>query len=179
MRIYGNRLIKTLSGGDTRPTMARVREAVFNIWQGRVAGCRWLDICAGNGSMGAEALCRGSQMAVAIEKNPRACSLIGENWQKVINQDQSFRILKGDVLVKLRQLEGLSFDLIYFDPPYGSSLYEKVLPLIVGYKLLAKEGEMAVEHDPRYDGLDSFSTLRICRKKVYGNSAVTFLQLPE
>jgi len=57
MRIYGNRPIKTLAGQLTRPTTARVREALFNIWQQKLSGCRWLDLCAGNGSMGAEALC--------------------------------------------------------------------------------------------------------------------------
>ena len=60
MRIYGNRQLKTLPGQITRPTPARVREAVFNIWQGSVENCRWLDLCAGSGSMGAEALCRGA-----------------------------------------------------------------------------------------------------------------------
>ena len=52
LRIYGNRPIKTLSGQATRPTPARVREAVFNIWQGSVQNCRWLDLCAGCGAMG-------------------------------------------------------------------------------------------------------------------------------
>ena len=54
MRIYGNRQLKTLPGQATRPTSARVREALFNIWQGEITGCCWLDLCAGNGSMGAE-----------------------------------------------------------------------------------------------------------------------------
>jgi 16S rRNA (guanine(966)-N(2))-methyltransferase RsmD len=61
MRIYGNRQLKTLPGQDTRPTVARVREAVFNIWQGTIADCRWLDLCAGTGSMGAEA-CVGEHL---------------------------------------------------------------------------------------------------------------------
>ncbi|HEY9736425.1 MAG TPA: RsmD family RNA methyltransferase, partial [Trichocoleus sp.] len=64
LRIYGNRTIKTLPGEATRPTASRVREALFNIWQGRVDGCRWLDVCAGSGAMGAEALCRGAAEVV-------------------------------------------------------------------------------------------------------------------
>ncbi|NES84802.1 MAG: hypothetical protein F6K10_27200, partial [Moorea sp. SIO2B7] len=69
MRIYGNRQLKTLPGRSTRPTSARVREALFNIWQGTILDCRWLDLCAGNGSMGAEALCRGAKMVVGIEQS--------------------------------------------------------------------------------------------------------------
>ena len=53
IRIYGNRLIKTLPGDATRPTPAKVREALFNSWQGRISGSRWLDLCAGSGAMGA------------------------------------------------------------------------------------------------------------------------------
>ena len=74
VRIYGNREIKTLPGEETRPTSARVREALFNIWQGRILGCRWLDLCAGSGAMGAEALCRGAAEVVGIEKSGAACA---------------------------------------------------------------------------------------------------------
>ena len=81
LRIYGNRLIKTLPGQDTRPTSARVREVVFNIWLEKITGCRWLDLCAGSGSMGAEALCRGASSVFAIEQCPRACGIIKQNWQ--------------------------------------------------------------------------------------------------
>ena len=59
LRIYGNRQLKTLPGQATRPTTGRVREALFNIWRGSIVGCDWLDLCAGNGVMGAEALCPG------------------------------------------------------------------------------------------------------------------------
>ncbi len=75
LRIYGNRQLKTLPGQATRPTSARVREAVFNIWQGAIADCRWLDLCAGNGSMGAEALCRGASYVVGIELASQACAI--------------------------------------------------------------------------------------------------------
>ena len=69
MRIYGNRQLKTVPGQRTRPTSARVREALFNILaRSRITGCRWLDLCAGNGSMGAEALCRGASKVVGIEQ---------------------------------------------------------------------------------------------------------------
>lgn len=174
IRIYGNRQLKTLPGLDTRPTLARVREAVFNIWQGAIENCRWLDLCAGTGSMGAEALCRGASLVVGIEKSPRASAIIQQNWQQVAQSEQTFQLLRGDAVQKLKTLAGQQFDRIYFDPPYASELYQPVLEAIAEYQLLDKDGEMAVEHSPDRNLPDSILSLEICREKVYGNTALTF-----
>ncbi|MEB3359255.1 MAG: 16S rRNA (guanine(966)-N(2))-methyltransferase RsmD [Synechococcales bacterium] len=190
LRIYGNRQLKTLPGRDTRPTPARVREALFNIWQGEIQGCRWLDLCTGTGAMGAEALCRGAASAMGIEQSGRACGVIQQNWQQVARADQQFQVMRGDVLHLLPRLAGQQFDRIYFDPPYASDLYEPVLAAIAQHQLLAPDGELAVEHDRgrslphRCDRgeepacksrstLDTFP-LEICREKIYGTTAVTF-----
>lgn len=190
LRIYGNRLLKTLPGQQTRPTPARVREALFNIWQGSLSGCRWLDLCAGAGSMSAEALCRGASEVVAIEHWGKACAIIRENLEKVAGEEQSFKILRGDVVKQLKTLQGQQFDRIYFDPPYASDLYQPVIEAIAHSaslsdteSLLDPHGELAVEHDrdrpPNLiitDPLDQLP-LEICRQKVYGNTAVTFYRL--
>jgi 16S rRNA (guanine(966)-N(2))-methyltransferase RsmD len=173
LRIYGNRLLKTLAGRETRPTPAMVREAVFNIWQGRIAGCCWLDLCAGSGAMGAEALCRGAAYVVGIEQSARACAVIRQNWEQVATGDQTFDVLKGDVKQRLKTLEGQQFDRIYFDPPYASDLYEPVIGAIAHQHLLASDGELAIEHD-RDSSLQVPPSLQVCRKKVYGNTALTF-----
>ncbi len=177
MRIYGNRLLKTLPGENTRPTSAKVREALFNIWQGSITECTWLDICAGNGSMGAEALCRGAASVIAIEKNQKACQIIRHNWQKIANCEQTFDIIRGDVTVKIPSLQGRQFARIYFDPPYNSGLYEPVLNAIVSYDLLANRGAIAVEHNPKIWQPQAISGLAIHRTKVYGNTALTFYHI--
>ncbi|MBF2084525.1 16S rRNA (guanine(966)-N(2))-methyltransferase RsmD [Thermoleptolyngbya sp. C42_A2020_037] len=181
LRIYGNRLIKTLPGGDTRPTPSRVRQALFNIWQGEIEGCRWLDLCSGSGSMGAEALCRGAALVVGIEQSGRAAAVIAENWQTVAKPNQQFRLLRGDVRQMLPKLSGQRFDRIYFDPPYASELYEPVLEAIARHQLLAPDGELAVEHGGDRFSETALATLlpRIApltprRKKVYGNTALMF-----
>lgn len=174
LRIYGNRQLKTLAGQDTRPTLGRVREAVFNIWQLTIQDCRWLDLCAGSGSMGAEALCRGASLVVGIEKSPRACTIIQQNWQQVAQPGQTFQVLRGDVIQKLKTLQGQQFDRIYFDPPYASELYQPVLEAIAQLQLLDEDGEMAVEHSPDRNLPESIFSLEICRQKVYGNTALTF-----
>ncbi|MGK7871921.1 MAG: 16S rRNA (guanine(966)-N(2))-methyltransferase RsmD [Xenococcaceae cyanobacterium] len=174
MRIYGNRQLKTLPGRSTRPTPAKVREALFNIWQGTIVGCRWLDLCAGNGSIGAEALCRGASEVVGIEQSRCACGIIKQNWGQVAQGEQKFRILRGDVVGRIKSLVGKEFDHIYFDPPYASDLYEPVLKAIANNQLLAQGGETAVEHNPKLWRTMVIPGLKICREKVYGNTALTF-----
>ena len=174
LRIYGNRELKTLPGQETRPTSALVREAVFNIWQGAISGCRWLDLCAGTGSMGVEALCRGANCVVAIEKSSRACAIIQENAQRVREPEQTFQVLRGDVIQRLKTLKGQQSDRIYFDPPYVSDLYQPVLNAIAHVQLLHPTGELAVEHSSVSWTAKPIPTLEICREKVYGNTTVTF-----
>ncbi|MEH2274368.1 MAG: 16S rRNA (guanine(966)-N(2))-methyltransferase RsmD [Nostoc sp.] len=179
LRIYGNRQLKTLPGKETRPTSARVREAVFNIWQGEIVGCRWLDLCAGTGSMGAEALCREASLVVGIEQSSRACATIQQNWQQVANAEQEFRVLWGDIIQQLKTLSGKQFDRIYFDPPYASGLYQPVLEAIAHYQLLDSSGEIAVEHGSQGWTPPEISAWEICRNKVYGNTSLTFYRILE
>jgi 16S rRNA (guanine966-N2)-methyltransferase len=178
LRIYGNRQLKTLPGRETRPTSARVREAVFNIWQGTIEGCRWLDVCAGTGSMGAEALCRGASLVVGIEKSNRACAIIQQNWQSLASAEQQWKVLRGDVVQLLPKVSG-HFDRIYFDPPYASGLYQPVLEAIAHSKLLDPNGEIAVEHNPQDWTPPVIPSWEICREKVYGNTALTFYRVVE
>ncbi|NEO32213.1 MAG: 16S rRNA (guanine(966)-N(2))-methyltransferase RsmD [Symploca sp. SIO3C6] len=174
MRIYGNRQLKTLPGQTIRPTPARVREAVFNIWRGKISGCQWLDLCAGNGSMGAEALCRGASSVVGIDKWSKACTITRQNWQQLAQTEQKFQVLRGDVVERIKDLDGQKFDLIYFDPPYASELYQPVLEAIANYQLLEQDGELAVEHSSKHWRMQALPHLEICRQKVYGNTALTF-----
>lgn len=178
LRIYGNRQLKTLPGRETRPTTGRVREAVFNIWQGAIAECRWLDLCAGTGSIGAEALCRGANYVVGIEQSPRACAIIQHNWQQLAQPEQRFQVIRGDVVQRIKTLSGQQFERIYFDPPYVSDLYQPVLEAIAHYQLLHANGELAVEHNPDWQP-QLLSGLEICRQKTYGNTALTFYHLAE
>lgn len=173
LRIHGNRPLKTLPGVETRPTPARVRAALFNIWQDAIANARWLDLCAGSGAIGAEALSRGAALVVGIEQSARACAVIRQNWETIAREPQQFRIWRGDVIQQLSRLHGQSFDRVYFDPPYQSDLYEPVLNAIATHNLLAATAEMAVEHSldrslPVPTGLQQF------RQKIYGSTAVSF-----
>lgn len=173
LRIYGNRLLKTPPGQLSRPTLGRVREALFNMWQGEIEGCAWLDLCAGSGAMGAEALCRGAAVVVGIEQAASALKVIEANWQKVARPDQQVTLLRGHVLKRLPQLAGQQFDRIYFDPPYASDLYEPVLGAIAHYQLLGDDGLVAVEHN-RGATPALPSAFQVTRTKTYGRTELTF-----
>lgn len=173
LRIYGNRQLKTLPGQATRPTTGRVREALFNIWQGSVRDCRWLDLCAGNGVMGAEALCRGAAAVTGIEVAGVACRTIQHNWQQVASSSQQFTVIRGDVLARLPQLVGQTFHHIYFDPPYDAGLYDSVLQAIAQHQLLTPMGELAVEHDDRWTAI-ALPTLTLRTQKRYGRTLLSF-----
>jgi 16S rRNA (guanine966-N2)-methyltransferase len=179
LRIYGNRLLKTLPGLETRPTPAKVRQALFNIWQGEIAGCRWLDLCTGSGAMGAEALCRGASEAIGIEQSGKACEVIRQNWQLVARSDQRFQVIRGNVIQKLPTLAGQPFDRIYFDPPYANGLYQPVLEAIAQHTLLAPEGELAAEHSPAQVLPEAIDGLVCDRQKHYGNTTLSFYRWRE
>lgn len=177
LRIYGNRVLKTLPGEATRPTAARVREALFNIWQGRIADSRWLDLCVGSGAMGAEALCRGANEVVGIEQSKEAYGVARENWQRVAQPSQVIRLFKGDVVTQLSRLKHQPFDLIYFDPPYASDLYQPVLERISRYGLLTATGEIAVEHGTQGWQPQAIPGLTLVRQKRYGTTHLAFYVL--
>jgi 16S rRNA (guanine966-N2)-methyltransferase len=130
IRIYGNREIKTLPGLECRPTAVRVRQALFNIWQGQIQGCRWLDLCTGSGAMAAEALCRGATLVLGIEESKSASQLIRDNCQKLTTGNSQFRLINGRVQKFLPTLVGQQFDRIYCDPPYQGNLYQRILNAI-------------------------------------------------
>ncbi len=180
VRIYGNRAIKTLPGAATRPTASRVREALFNIWQGSLSGCRWLDICAGSGSMGAEALCRGAAEVVGIEQSAAACRIVTENWQKVAKPGQSFEIIRGDAIRQVRQINQQvqagtrqPFDRVYFDPPYAGKLYDPVLAQIAN--CLSERAEVAVEYSEKLWTPQLPADLEIVKEKRYGSTQLLIL----
>ncbi|MDO5702981.1 MAG: 16S rRNA (guanine(966)-N(2))-methyltransferase RsmD, partial [Lachnospiraceae bacterium] len=114
--------LRTIKGMDVRPTTDRTKETLFNILQTRVPDCRFLDLFAGSGSIGIEALSRGAGHAVFVEKDRRVRKLIEENLVFTKLMDRA-RVIGGDVSAVLPQLEGGEpFDIIFMDPPFLKDL---------------------------------------------------------
>jgi 16S rRNA (guanine(966)-N(2))-methyltransferase RsmD len=142
---YKNRTLKTPKSDKTRPTSSKVRESVFNILQNVVEGARVLDLYAGSGSMGIEALSRGAQSATFVENDRKALACIRENLQAV---DEEVRVFPLDATVAVKRLvkEEALFDLIYVDPPY----HIDIIPLLKQLPpLLAEGGMLLLEQSSR------------------------------
>ena len=145
------RKLRTLSGEDVRPTTDRVKEALFSIIQFEIEGRRVLDLFAGSGQLGIEALSRGAACAYFIENNKLALDCIHHNITHTRFDDEAF-VLPGDVIYELRNLEGrMQFDIIFIDPPYHGGYEHDVLETIAQCDLLAEDGYVIVEADLHTD----------------------------
>lgn len=168
LRIQGARLLKTPK--TARPTPSKVRSALFNMWQAWVMDCCWLDLCAGSGAMSAEALLRGAGQVVAIDVNSAACKIISENLSKLSIPDR-FQVIKNDAIKGISNLT-LTFDLIYFDPPYASNLYLPVLTTID--RVCHPDTKIAVEHSSCHPLPEQIGSLTQTDRRVYGQTCLSF-----
>jgi len=137
------RKLLTLDGLATRPTTDRVKEAVFDIVQFNIPGKRFLDLFSGSGQMGIEALSRGAERAVMIDKLKKACDIINKNVKACGFVDKT----KVQCMDSLSYLMSTTekFDVIYIDPPYASDLVEKSLELIMRFDILCPNGIIICE----------------------------------
>ncbi|HHW07977.1 MAG TPA: 16S rRNA (guanine(966)-N(2))-methyltransferase RsmD [Clostridia bacterium] len=168
-------LLQAPKGYDTRPTIDRVKEAMFNVIQGYEQDAHVLDLFAGTGALGLEALSRGARLAVFVEKHPPAWRVLSANIAKAGFQDQAV-VIKGDALVFLRQYEGMPFDLIFIDPPYGSDLVVQVLTSICRRGLLAPGGLVVLETGVKYGPVPAVPGLQLLKEKIYGDTMLLFFE---
>ncbi len=169
--------LKGPKGTDTRPTADRVKESVFNILAPKIPGCSFLDLFSGSGGIAIEALSRGAEQAVLVEKDPRALAVIKENLIKTKLVDQA-KIIGKDVFKALNLLakQNISFDIIYIDPPYNSGYYLKVLEVIAQNALLASDGIVAAESGKKDMPPESVQGLSLFRRQTYGDTVISFYQ---
>ncbi|MCC5832395.1 MAG: 16S rRNA (guanine(966)-N(2))-methyltransferase RsmD [Chlamydiales bacterium] len=128
---------------EVRPTSAQLRETVFNICQQQIEGARFLDLFAGSGAIGLEALSRGAAHTTFVERGRPALAAIKRNLSLLGEQERA-TLIAGDVLAQIPLLNG-PFDLIYIDPPYGKGLGAKALEAIDAHKTLAEGGTVFIE----------------------------------
>ena len=169
----GHKLVAP-SGLDTRPTSDRVRENVFNLI-GPVEGARVLDLFAGSGALGIEALSRGAEGAVFVERDPEAVRTIERNLDRL--RLTGARVVRGDVLRTIAQeaTAGAKYDLVLVDPPYG--MLTEIQPRLARHlpPLLAPDGLLVVETDARVE--PDLPLLRRTSRK-YGQARITIYESP-
>lgn len=169
------RRLRTIEGDKTRPTLDRIKETLFNIINFDVPNSSFLDLFAGSGSIGIEALSRGASEVFFVENNPECKEVIIENIN-TINLWDNWHYENGDVLTAIASLggKGKQFDLIYVDPPYEMGLYEITLQHIVKENLLKNDGYIILEHK-RNEKIEFPNELEMLRQKEYKVTTLSFL----
>jgi len=168
---YKGRIIKMPKG--IRPTQDKVRKALFDIL-GSMEGLAFLELFAGSGAVGLEALSQGASEAVFVEKDRRCIEEIKQNLS-VLAFWRS-RVLALDVLVAIERLNKASekFDIIFLDPPYYQDLVKKTLQTLSGYDILAPNGFVIVQHFKKDNLPEALGDLRLFKQARYGDTLLSF-----
>jgi 16S rRNA (guanine966-N2)-methyltransferase len=180
---YRGRPLRSLRGTDIRPTSDRLRETLFNVLTAgnpeALAGTVWLDLFAGTGAVGIEALSRGARQIYFVENSAPAAKLIEQNLQSLGVPD-GYRILRDDLLGVLWRLqrEHVAADVVYLDPPYRMQhAYEETLTELADSSLVWAMSLVVAEHEKTFDPGGEFGSLRRIRKLVQGNTALSFYRI--
>ncbi|WP_283678840.1 16S rRNA (guanine(966)-N(2))-methyltransferase RsmD [Lentilactobacillus sp. Marseille-Q4993] len=166
---YGGIRLNQVKGDQTRPTTDKVKESLFNIVGPYFDGGVFLDLYAGSGAVGIEAVSRGMEKAVLIDKAYPAIATIKENLTK-IHDDQSFKVIKGAATNVLSQLatSGEKFDMVFLDPPYKKQQNVADIEKLLELDLLSADSIVISETDNTVDHPDSIGPLKLGQKKNYG-----------
>ena len=182
---YRSRQLRSLPGLDIRPTADRLRETLFNVVTAgnpaALEGTIWLDLFAGTGAVGIEALSRGASMVHFVESSARAAELIKQNLAS-LGIKAGFQILKQESIRALRALESSSVvaDFIFLDPPYDmEDAYRQTLQTLSKSRLLKPDSIVVAEHQKKFDPGESVGWLRRYRKLPQGDAALSFYRLEQ
>ena len=177
---YRSRPLRSLRGMDIRPTSDRLRETLFNVLcagnPGALERSVWLDLYAGTGAVGIEALSRGAGRVYFVESSKVAADLIAENLTSLGIEDR-FRILNAPAAKALVQLEdrGIAADFVFLDPPYRMRAeYGQALATLAGSKLLRPSSLVVAEHEKKFDVGDQHGVLHRYRKLIQGDAGLSF-----
>ncbi len=170
----------TLKGppdAQTRATADKVRGAIFNVLAAFVPGSRVLDLYAGTGALGVEALSRGAEHCDFVERRYALCAIIRENLAKTRLLERAL-VVQAEASRVLSEIRG-PYDIVLADPPYGDSESLALVSMPSLHHLLAAEAVVILEHSPRAEVVGDVGPLRFVRTRRYGDSAVSIWQREE
>jgi 16S rRNA (guanine966-N2)-methyltransferase len=181
--IYRSRILQSLKGLALRPTSDYLRGTLFNVLGPGVSGSRFLDVFAGTGAVGIEALSRGASHVAFIEKHAPSAALIKKNLA-ALEIKSGTTVISADAVRALETLQakqkgGTAYDYIFIDPPYAASEdYARVLQHLASSTLLASDGILVVEHRKTFDLPESVGPLTRVRVLRQGDAALSFYRHP-
>lgn len=169
----GRRLF-TLEGNDVRPTTDRVKEALFSIVQFELEGRKVLDLFAGSGQLGIEALSRGAQSAVFIDRSKKAADIVRKNLE-LTGLSKNASVICGDSLSFLKTFSG-KFDIAFLDPPYSTGLLQSALELVPS--VMNKGGCILCEAPPDEKMPECAGEFKLVKKYRYGKVSLFLYRIP-
>ena len=174
---FRSRRLSSLPGLDIRPTLDRLRETLFNVLSSgnpdALSGTVWVDLYAGTGAVGIEAISRGASMVYFVESTAQAADLIGRNLRS-LKIENGYQLLRQDVVTAIHTIN-LAVDYVFLDPPYRrESEYQRCLSALAQSTLLKPETIVIAEHPKTYDPGDAFSDLLRYRRLLQGDAGLSF-----
>ncbi|MFA6455670.1 MAG: 16S rRNA (guanine(966)-N(2))-methyltransferase RsmD [Bacteroidota bacterium] len=172
---YKNRRLETVPDNSVRPATDKVKGAIFNVLQSRVnwTTAKVLDLYAGSGSVGIEALSRGATNCIFVEKSRNALQFLKSNIES-IGADHEANVIYGDVDQFIESTR-MTFTVIFADPPYALEALKDIPNKIFEKGMIARDGYLIIEHPARYEFAQN-SLWEVAVQKVYGNTSVSFFQ---
>ena len=167
----------TLNSLETRPTLDRVKESLFNIIQSEIKDSVVLDLFSGSGAIGLELLSRGAKKAILCDKSKEAIQIINKNVQKTHLQDKA-EIYNMDFKTAIKKLKNQEFDIIYIDPPYVTDYVKIAIEEIVKNKLVNTNTKIIIETDDEERILKQIENInvKVVDKRKYGRATIIFLE---
>jgi len=174
---YRGRVIKSPTGTRTRPTSDRLRETLFNVLAPRIDNANFMDLCAGSGAIGMEALSRGAAFVTFVDRSRRACALIEENLDLLDIDESRTEVLANSAENFVGRNHKRSWDIVFYDPPYETD-YSFVLYEFGASesRLLATDGVMIAEHHTKNTLPDVAGSLRRWRVLKQGETSLSFYE---
>ena len=179
---YKGARLETPKTRGMRPTSARVKESLFAILRGRINGADALDICAGSGAVGIEALSRGARRCVFVDADPAACRCIRRNLAALNAPPDAAQTLRAKASSAARRLfqQNRLFQIVFLDPPYNSPILHDMLRIIgQSAQICAQDGIVAAEHRANNAPDDRYGNLKRTRMETYGDTQLSFFEPSE
>lgn len=176
---FRSRPLRSLRGMDVRPTSDRLRETLFNVLAPQVEESVWIDLFAGTGAVGIEALSRGARMVYFVESSRKAAGAIRENL-KSLGIEEGYEVSEREAVQALRLLDAkaVGCDVCFLDPPYrDESAYSEVLGVLGQSRLLTPSSIVVAEHEKHFDPGVNFGGLERYRQLKQGDAVLSFYRL--
>lgn len=168
-------MLKAPAGQSTRPTSEKVREAVFNII-GEITGAHVLDVFAGSGAMGIEALSRGAAHATFVDHDRNALQVLRKNLTELGVEDRA-TVLAQDAIAAVKRVPASPWRFVFIDPPYASDLASRAALALPAASLTA-DARIVIEHDRRHVPPDALGSLLRTDQRRYGDTLLSFYEVP-